>query len=90
MTRSRWRRRAEAVAGGVVGTAAMTASIAVQKRLRPDTEMLDYDASDHVVVAAAKVVRWDPQTPAGRRVLFNVVHWGYGSSVALEYERSTG
>lgn len=66
----------------------MTASLAIQSRLRPGHDgPVDYDASDHVVVAAAKVVRWDPSTDRGRRVLFNLVHWGYGSVVALEYER---
>jgi uncharacterized membrane protein YagU involved in acid resistance len=66
----------------------MTISIAAQTRLRPDVDgPIDYDASDHVVVAAAKVLRWDPSTPAGRKLLFNLVHWGYGSLVALEYER---
>ncbi|MGI8680375.1 MAG: hypothetical protein ACR2LX_17140 [Jatrophihabitans sp.] len=88
MNRYRWRRRAEAVAGGAVGTAMMTLSLAVQSKLRPDVDgPIDYDASDHVVVAASKVVHWNPRSPAGRRVLFNVVHWGYGSVVALEYER---
>lgn len=66
----------------------MTASLAIRARLRPDAQRpIDYDGSDHVVIAAAKVVRWNPSTPTGRAVLFNVVHWGYGSVVALEYER---
>lgn len=70
----------------------MTLSLAVQTKLRshPDgtgDAIIDYDASDHVVIAAAKVVRWNPSSVTGRRVLFNVVHWGYGSVVALEYER---
>lgn len=76
------------MSGGAVGTAVMTLSIAVQTRLRPDLDgPIDYDASDHVVIAASKILRWDPATPAGRRLLFNLVHWGYGSLVALEYER---
>jgi hypothetical protein len=82
------RRRLDALAGGVAGTAMMTASLARQARRNPHHDgPLDYDASDHVVIAASKVVRWNPRTPAGRRVLFNLVHWGYGSAVALEYER---
>ncbi len=88
MNSYRWRRRAEAVAGGAVGTAAMTLSLAVQSKIRKESDgPVDYDASDHVVIAASKVVRWNPSSDAGRRVLFNIVHWGYGSAVALEYER---
>jgi hypothetical protein len=49
------------------------------------TEILDYDDSDHVVVAASTVLRrisgWAPRSPAGRRALFWLVHWGYGSAV---------
>ncbi|HEV7206078.1 MAG TPA: hypothetical protein VGN18_15840 [Jatrophihabitans sp.] len=82
------RRRRDAVVGGLVGTAVMTASLALESRLRPHGDgPVDYDASDHVVIAAAKVTRWNPRTPAGRRVLFNLVHWGYGSVVAVEYEQ---
>lgn len=66
----------------------MSASIAIQTRVRDgDDGLIDYDASDRVVVAASKVVRWDPSTENGRRALFYLVHWGYGSLVALEYER---
>lgn len=66
----------------------MTASLALETRLRPHSDgPVDYDASDHVVTAASKVVRWNPRTVAGRRVLFNLVHWGYGSVVAVEYEQ---
>lgn len=49
------------------------------------TEILDYDHSDHVVVAAATVLQrvsgWAPRSAAGRRALFWLVHWGYGSAV---------
>ncbi|MEO9138316.1 MAG: hypothetical protein ABI345_04555 [Jatrophihabitans sp.] len=63
-------------------------SIAIQTRIRKgDDGLIDYDASDNVVVAASKVIRWDPTTANGRRALFYLVHWGYGSVVALEYER---
>src|SRR5690349_16443989 len=82
------RRRRDAVAAGLVGTAAMTASLALEGRVRPHRDgPVDYDASGHVVVAAGKVTGWKPRSRAGRRVLFNLVHWGYGSVVAIEYEQ---
>lgn len=66
----------------------MSASIAIQRRVRTsDDGLIDYDASDHVVVAASKFIRWDPSTENGRRAFFYLVHFGYGSIVALEYER---
>ena len=73
--------------GGLAGTAVMTAAIAAETALRPDSDgPVDYDASDHVVQAAATVLRRpQPRTARGRRRLFNVVHWGYGSAVALAY-----
>jgi hypothetical protein len=49
------------------------------------TEILDYDDSDHVVIAASSVLRrisgWSPRGPRSRRALFWLVHWGYGSAV---------
>lgn len=77
-----------ALAGGVSGTAVMTAGLGVERRLRPDAERpLDYDASGHVVTAACSVLGIDvPRSRAARSALFNLVHWGYGSAVALGYE----
>ncbi|HEY2226105.1 hypothetical protein [Actinomycetospora sp.] len=53
------------------------------------TEILDYDDSDHVVVAASAVLRrvsgWAPRGPRGRRALFWLVHWGYGSAVGAAH-----
>jgi len=40
-----------------------------------------YDASSHVVAAAANAIRWQPRTEQQRRGLFLLVHWGYGSAV---------
>lgn len=49
------------------------------------TEILDYDDSDHVVVAAATLLQavtgWAPESPGARLALFRTVHWGYGSAV---------
>ncbi|MEJ2862234.1 hypothetical protein [Actinomycetospora flava] len=52
-------------------------------------EILDYDDSDHVVVAASTLLRhvigWAPRSPEGRRALFWLVHWGYGSAVGAAH-----
>lgn len=74
--------------GGLAGTAAMTLALEAETKLRPGAEgPVDYDASDHVVIAACNVVRRRvPRSPAGRRKIFNLVHWGYGSAVALAFE----
>jgi hypothetical protein len=75
-------------AGGLAGTAVMTVALAAETKLRPDSDgPVDYDASDHVVIAACKILRRPvPRSAAGRRAIFNVVHWGYGSAVAMEFE----
>jgi uncharacterized membrane protein YagU involved in acid resistance len=77
-----------ALAGGVAGTAAMTLSLDLHAKLRPNAQdgLIDYDASDHVVIAASKVVHWNPTSRRQRAVLFDIVHWGYGSAVAIEYD----
>jgi hypothetical protein len=53
------------------------------------TEILDYDQSDHVVVAASTVLHrligWAPRSPGARRALFWLVHWGYGSVVGAAH-----
>jgi hypothetical protein len=66
----------------------MTAALAAESRWLPNPDgPVDYDASDHVVIAASKVLRRPvPRSHRGKRRVFNVVHWGYGSAVALEYE----
>ena len=71
---------------GVAGTAAMTATMRLERALRPNAELpVDYDATDHVVIAAAAVLRYEPRTERGRQALFLLVHWGYGSAVAVGY-----
>src|ERR1700712_2883046 len=80
------------VLAGAAGTAAMTTTgfahregHARRRGMSPAdiTEILDYDDSDHVVVAAStvlqRVIGWAPRTPGGRHALFRLVHWGYGS-----------
>ena len=48
-------------------------------------EPVDYDASEHVVTAAAAVLRHRPATQGGSEAMFLLVHWGYGSAVGIEY-----
>jgi hypothetical protein len=72
---------------GLAGTTAMTATLSAEQRLRRNAAgPVDYDASPHVVTAAATVLRWQPRTDRQRRALFLVVHWGYGSAVGAEYQ----
>lgn len=86
------------VAAGAAGTAAMTASGQAYRRIyawrrgmAPDEvqAVLDYDDSDHVVIAASAVVRafsgWAPRSTGGRRALFALTHWGYGSAVGAAH-----
>lgn len=84
-----------ALLGGVAGTAVMTASLAAETALRHESDgPVDYDASEHVVIAACRVVgRRPPPSVRARRRIFNAVHWGYGSAVAVAYvplRRATG
>ncbi|MEJ2888160.1 hypothetical protein [Actinomycetospora aeridis] len=89
---------ARGVLGGAVGTGAM--ALAAHRRRRrftrrhgvtPDEAgvVLDYDDSDHVVIAASTLLRhvvgWEPRSREGRRALFWVVHWGYGSAVGAAH-----
>jgi hypothetical protein len=95
MTRSRAGAWTSALAGGVAGTTVMSAALAAETALRPNSDgPVDYDASDHVVIAACRVVgRRPPHSRRAKRRIFNTVHWGYGSAVALAYEplrRATG
>lgn len=73
-------------AAGLVGTTVMTATMRLEHKVRgPGSGPVDYDATDHVVTAASNALRYRPRTPAGRRALFLLVHWGYGSAVGAEY-----
>lgn len=85
---------AAGVAAGATGTALMTASAhanrvryARRHGIAPEEidEILDYDDSEYVVIAASTLLRGvvgrAPSTPSGRRALFLLVHWGYGSAV---------
>jgi hypothetical protein len=66
----------------------MSLALAAETALRPASEgPVDYDASEHVVIAAANAFgRRPPRSARGRRRVFAIVHWGYGSAVALAYE----
>jgi len=72
---------------GLVGTTVMTATLSAEQRLRRRRAgPVDYDASPHVITAAATVLRWQPRTDRQRHALFLLVHWGYGSAVGAGYE----
>lgn len=79
------------VAAGFAGTAVMTATAAAYAWLRgpvrPDhegvTPVVDFDNSDHVVIAAGTILQHHLSSPAGRHALFHLVHWGYGSAVGI-------
>ena len=86
------------VLAGAAGTAAMTTSAhlnRVRYARRHDIapseidEILDYDDSEYVVIAASTLLRGvvgrAPASAEGRRVLFLVVHWGYGSAVGIAH-----
>ncbi len=86
------------VVAGAAGTAAMTATGRVHREIHARRrgiaaadlgEILDYDDSDHVVIAAGTLLRAvtgrAPETPGGRLALFRVVHWGYGSAVGIAH-----
>jgi hypothetical protein len=71
---------------GLAGTTCMTATLWAEKRLRRNlTRPVDYDASSHVVTAAATVLHWVPSSNRQRRALFALVHWGYGSATGMAY-----
>jgi hypothetical protein len=69
---------------GTAGTAAMTTTTEIQKRIRRHEDIpVDYDATKHVVTAASAVVRFEPRSHGQATALFLVAHWGYGSAVAI-------
>ncbi|RLV50808.1 hypothetical protein D9V37_02300 [Nocardioides mangrovicus] len=71
---------------GTAGTAAMTTTTALEKRLRSTQDLpVDYDATDHVVDAASTVLGYRPRSEAGARALFLLTHWGYGSAMAIAH-----
>ncbi len=87
---------ARGVVGGAVGTGAMALTARLHRELharrdgiRVDEieEILDYDDSEHVVIAASTllqhVIGWAPRSARGRQTLFWLVHWGYGSAVGV-------
>ena len=90
------REAARGVVGGAVGTGAMALTARLHRELharrdgiRVDEieEILDYDDSEHVVIAASTllqhVIGWAPRSARGRQTLFWLVHWGYGSAVGV-------
>ncbi|GLZ44528.1 hypothetical protein Acsp06_07130 [Actinomycetospora sp. NBRC 106375] len=85
---------ARGVVGGAVGTGAMSLAAHLRRRryarrhgiaTTDVTAILDYDDSEHVVIAASTLLRhvvgWAPRSERGRTALFWLVHWGYGSVV---------
>ena len=88
------REAARGALGGAVGTGAMALTARLRREIHARRRgiavseigtVLDYDDSEHVVTAASTVLRaalgWAPRSEAGRRALFWVVHWGYGSAM---------
>jgi hypothetical protein len=77
-----------ALLGGLAGTTVMSAALAAETALRPNSDgPVDYDASEHVVIAACRVFgRRPPRAARHKALVFAAVHWGYGSAVALAYE----
>ncbi len=73
----------------------MTIVLKTETRFRKNARgPIDYDASDHVAIAACNVLRRPvPQSAAARNRISSTVHWGYGSAVAVTFEalrRATG
>ncbi|WP_188779426.1 hypothetical protein [Marmoricola endophyticus] len=76
-----------ALLSGLAGTAAMTATTTLERRLRPRLDHpVDYDASTHVATAVGAVLRRPARGEAQRRGYFLLAHWGYGSAVAVGYD----
>jgi hypothetical protein len=87
---------ARGVLGGAVGTGAMSLAAHLRRRAYARRRgiavsaidvILDYDDSEHVVIAASTLLRhvigWAPRSEQGRQALFRLVHWGYGSAVGM-------
>jgi hypothetical protein len=76
----------EGVAAGLMGTTAMTLTLWAERRARRRLSgPVDYDASDHVVTAACAVLGVTPSSDLQRKMIFLLVHWGYGSMVGVGY-----
>ena len=74
------------LAGGLIGTTVMTATLKLEQLVVGDRRgPVDYDASSHVVTAAGTVLHHRPESAAGSKALFLLVHWGYGSAVGVGY-----
>ncbi|GAA5152579.1 hypothetical protein GCM10023340_33130 [Nocardioides marinquilinus] len=75
-----------ALLAGAAGSAAMSATSRLERRLLPDSvDVVDYDASSHVVTAVAAVLRREPRDGGEHRAYFALAHWGYGSAIGLAY-----
>jgi hypothetical protein len=72
---------------GAAGTAAMSLSELAQRLVRRRAPRpIDYDTSEHVVIAAARVLGMRVRTRAQARLLFVATHGGYGSLFGLGRE----
>ena len=72
---------ARGVLAGGAGTVAMSCTewlhVQAHRRWWPETSRpIDYDVSDHVVTAAARVLRMRVRTQRQAEVLFLVTHFG--------------
>lgn len=74
-------------AGTVVMSCTEWAHVRAHRRWWPQkSETIDYDVSDHVVTAAARVLRIQVRTKQQARALFLVTHFGYGSAFGVTGE----
>jgi hypothetical protein len=81
-----WVPVARGVVAGFAGTAAMTASYGLERRLRDGTGQggpLDYDDSTVPTHAAMVVLRIQHLDEANQKRLGFLVHWGYGSLMGV-------
>jgi hypothetical protein len=75
-------RLARGVAAGFAGTTVMTATYALEHRIRRSVQgPLDYDDGTVPVTAAMRVLGIRELDEGKRRALGLLVHWGYGSLV---------
>jgi hypothetical protein len=72
---------------GTAGTAAMSVSEWAHVAARPGAGApVDFDVSEHVVLAAGRILRLRPRSRAGRLGLFVLTHVGYGTAFGLVRE----
>src|SRR4051794_7915488 len=75
------------VAAGAFGTAVMSLSETLHHALRPRAPRpIDYDVSEHVPMAVARLLHLHPRSGGEERALFLLAHLGYGSAFGVVAE----